>query len=198
MLHCQVASRAGLPLNFLLLDDTQYCLLWPEHDGCSPSLFIDPYHHGDLYSSEEVRELFQLSQHDREAFKAATVHELLDALLSSLQAAHWSAASGCPPEPALRTPLMPAIALVRGKRRLSPFAMQRAIAAAERRFAVLPRWSIHLEMGLLLHLASDFERAWQELTLCAEQLPQEMEGTTAAQQLTILVEKTRLQLGENT
>jgi hypothetical protein len=51
----QVASRAGLPLNFLLLDGNQYCLLWPQHDGCSPSLLIDPYHNGDLLASEEVK-----------------------------------------------------------------------------------------------------------------------------------------------
>lgn len=194
ILYQEVASRAGLPLNFLLLDGNQYCLLWPQHDGCSPSLLIDPYHNGDLLASEEVRELFQLSEHDSEAFVPATAHELLDALLGSLQAAHWSAAAGCPPEPALRTPLLPATALVRGKRRLAPFAMQRAVAAAERRCALMPTWSTHLELAVLLHLASKYKRALQELIFCSETVPSEEAGSTTAQQLTVLMEKTRVQL----
>ena len=57
------------------------------------------------------------------------------------QASHWAAAAGGAPEPGLRTPLQPAIALMRRRSgRLPPFAMSRAVAAAERRIAVLPSW----------------------------------------------------------
>lgn len=57
-----------------------------------------------------------------------------------------------------------------------------------------PNRSTQLEVAVLYHLEGQLERAWQELALCAEQLPAEMEGTTTASHLAVLVERTRLQL----
>jgi hypothetical protein len=68
---------------------------------------------------------------------------------AGLRDAHWAAACGCRPEPALLTPLTPATALALDSSRLgglyamrqrplSPYALARALAAAERRCTVIP------------------------------------------------------------
>lgn len=78
---------------------------------------------------------------------------------SGLRDAHWAAACGGRPEPALLTPLTAATALALGsgrqrtaaearlphgvdaeqRRPLAPYALRRALAAAERRCIVLPK-----------------------------------------------------------
>lgn len=62
--------------------------------------------------------------------------------MNMVQAAYWAAAAGTAPEPALRLPLAPAVALIRGTRRLAPYALSRAVAAAQRREAVKPSWCL--------------------------------------------------------
>jgi hypothetical protein len=59
---------------------------------------------------------------------------------------------------------------------------------------VLRGRSTHLELAVLLHLASKYKRALQELIFCSETVPSEEAGSTTAQQLTVLMEKTRVQL----
>jgi hypothetical protein len=68
---------------------------------------------------------------------------------AGLRDAHWATACGSRPEPALLTPLTPATALAldssrpagadaKRQRPLSPYALARALAAAERRCTVIP------------------------------------------------------------
>lgn len=82
---------------------------------------------------------------------------------AGLRDAHWAAACGSRPEPALLRPLTPSTALQLGpgrtydkaergadpspQRQLAPFALSRALAAAERRCAVLPDdWYLFLSI----------------------------------------------------
>lgn len=65
ILYMEVAARAGLPLQPLLLDGGRYCLLFP--GGVNPAglagsalpprplLLIDPYDKGNLLGAREVR-----------------------------------------------------------------------------------------------------------------------------------------------
>ena len=70
----------------------------------------------------------------------ATKRELLGVLLKTLCEAHWAAAVGCKPEPALMLPLSVDTALVAAPEGLLPEPQQlrRALAAAERRAVVSP------------------------------------------------------------
>lgn len=66
--------------------------------------------------------------------------QLLGSLLKTLCDAHWAAAVGCKPEPALMLPLSVDTALVAATEGLLPEPQQlrRAVAAAERRAVVSP------------------------------------------------------------
>jgi hypothetical protein len=74
---------------------------------------------------------------------------LLGFQCAGLRDAHWATACGSRPEPALLTPLTPATALAldssrlggadaKRQRPLAPYALARALAAAERRCTVIP------------------------------------------------------------
>lgn len=76
-------------------------------------------------------------------------HVLLRWRSAGLRDAHWATACGSRPEPALLTPLTPATALAldssrpagpdaKRRRPLAPYALARALAAAERRCTVIP------------------------------------------------------------
>lgn len=220
MLYMEVARRAGLTLQPLLLDGGRYCLLFPNAGSrpkglagsalpLRPQLLIDPYDKGNLLGATEVRELFELGDNSPSAFQPATPRQLVAALLAGLRDAHWAAASGSRPEPALLRPLTPSTALQLGpgrtynrakrgadpspQRRLAPFALSRALAAAERRCAVLPDdWEAQLQLGVLQHLAGNAEDAWLMLGVAAERLPQHLQGSQAESDLAVLLEKARL------
>lgn len=114
--------------------EAHVCLLQPHSFGASSA---------DLCAHAlQVRELFELPEN--EAFQPATRRQMAAALLAGLRDAHWAAATGSRPEPALLLPLTPATALAGPQRPLAPFALARALAAAERRCIVLPQEGDHL------------------------------------------------------
>ncbi|KAK9821466.1 hypothetical protein WJX81_006037 [Elliptochloris bilobata] len=167
VLHMELCRRLGLPLAAAILDEGRYVVLWPEATplaACGQRVVIDPYCGGDLLLLSEVCEVFQ---HERDALMAlrpASRCEILAALLAQLRDAHWARAVGCRAEPGWLLPLAVGTAL---EGRVGPLAgtdIRRAIAAAERRTALLPACAeARLELALLLYFAGDARGAQDAL-----------------------------------
>ncbi|GBF92165.1 hypothetical protein Rsub_04512 [Raphidocelis subcapitata] len=176
LLYAGVCERLGLPLALRALRDeagAYYCVAWPSEAGplaaAGGRCVIDVYGKGALLTVEEVCELFAVQP--EALLVPSSRRALLAALLSELQAAHWSAACGCAPSPAARLPLLPSTALRGLVTRLDGRRLERAIAAAGKRVALMPRClRARMELGLLSYFAGSYDDAFLELGICLEEL----------------------------
>lgn len=114
-------------------------------------------------------ELFGITQ--AELYAGSSKRELLAALLSELQTAHWCAAVGCSPSPALMTPLTAATAVGQAIQQLHGASIERAAAAAAKRVVLLPQEpQAQLDLALLCYFSGRYDDAWIELGSYLEQL----------------------------
>ncbi|GAB4815795.1 hypothetical protein N2152v2_002841 [Parachlorella kessleri] len=115
IMYREVCARLGLPMHAAVLEGGGYLVLWPADaavhlTAAGERLVVDPFAGGALYSMEEVALLFDI-RIGPQGIRPATSRELLGALLKSLQDSHWCRSMGCPPEPALMTPISLDLAL---------------------------------------------------------------------------------------
>ncbi|KAF8058126.1 hypothetical protein HT031_005786 [Scenedesmus sp. PABB004] len=174
ILHLEVCARVGLAMGFKVLDGGRYTLVWPRDETSGggsllsaggEACLVDPYGGGALITVKEAAELFAVSE--SELLAGSTRRELLAALLAELQRAHWCAAVGCSATPLLAVPLTAATAVGQRVRQLQGGSIERAVAAAAKRVALLPRGAVALEaqlqLGLLHYFSGCYEESWIEL-----------------------------------
>ena len=85
----------------------------------------------------QVAEMFDLDLKLASGLQPASKREILSALLASLRDAHWAQALGCSPEPGFMIPISLGTAASGAVSPLHGYHIERAVAAAERRSALL-------------------------------------------------------------
>ena len=86
----------------------------------------------------QVAEMFDLDIAQASGLKPASKRQIIAALLTSLRDAHWAEALGCFPEPGLMLSISLAMAADGAVQPMHGYHITRALAAAERRFFLLP------------------------------------------------------------
>jgi hypothetical protein len=223
IMYAGVAARAGLPLDLIPLEAGRYWVAAPHGAAAAAALsaggerfVVDPYAGGALVSEAEVAELFGAPPPPLVPPPAPVA---LAALLGPLRDAHWAAALGCPPEPALMVPICAAVALGEydevsvapaggeggARRRWWPArgaALARALAAARKRAWALPADAeAAAHVGLLLFFEGAHAVARAELARALELDAAAGGGgaglgTREAERLRVLCAKARLMAGE--
>ncbi len=189
IMYAGVAARAGLPLDLIPLEAGRYWVAAPHGAAAAAALsaggerfVVDPYAGGALVSEAEVAELFGAPP----PLAPPPAPVALAALLGPLRDAHWAAALGCPPEPALMVPICASVALGEydevsvapaggeggARRRWWPArgaALGRALAAARKRAWALPADAeAAAHVGLLLFFEGAHAAARAELARALE------------------------------
>ena len=85
----------------------------------------------------QVAEMFDLDLKLASGLQPASKRQILSALLASLRDAHWAQALGCSPEPGFMIPISLGTAASGAVAPLHGYHIERAVAAAERRSALL-------------------------------------------------------------
>ncbi|KAK9829669.1 hypothetical protein WJX72_007262 [[Myrmecia] bisecta] len=166
ILYMEVCQRLGLPMAAQPLENGKHFVLWPRAHrlrAAGKEFVVDANSEGSLFAVDEICELFDLGSASM-GLQPAPRRHILAALLAALRDAYWAQAVGCCPEPALMTPISVATAAAGRVGPLKGLAIQRAIAASERRMLLLPDdKEVQLELALLLYFSGSYADAHMAL-----------------------------------
>lgn len=173
--------------------------------ACGEQFVIDPYSSGALFSAQEVVELFALSSIQELHSLAADNAMLLGVCLADLQKTYFTAAQLSSKGDVL-SPLrlryvvdgdfagLSAEACQQGKS-MCTFFLQRALAAAERRTALLPDDAVALmHEALLLYILQRYGDARERLQVWVSRFKDGEYGSKVDDQATALLDKCTLML----